>query len=374
MGLTDAFLMASGAMDFVFFDLIMQSLDKRIDAFRVGLFDRVVKWIAEFVWVLLTLWVALKGWLIVSGRSRDSIAAFFMNVVRAMFIVSLATAVSITNKEFKDLSAELRTILFQDLQHEISHVVTGSSTPVEKQVDKALGWMQVAMASIDAIDVANDSEMGSEKLQAKFFIGLGTGGPAVVAGSMLMLYKIALALFVGLAPLFILCLLFEQTKPLFQKWLLYGLGTMFSMAVLAVMVDYALSTIVAVAESFWARAAIDTFLFDGGGGTSISSMALQQGGLGLIMTTLIVTAPPMAAMFFQGVLGNFSPFSQISGGASGAQTKEQAGPGASAAAEAQQQPVPQVHPHLVSGAAQAVTSSSPDIGPGLRGNAGPTLG
>ncbi|WNH52491.1 type IV secretion system protein [Stenotrophomonas oahuensis] len=374
MELTDAFMRVSGAMDFVFFDLIMQSLDKRIEEFRVGLFDRVVKWVAEFAWGVLTLWVAMKGGLIVSGRSRDSIAAFFMNVVRAMFIVLLATAVSITNWKLTDLSAELRTILFQDLQHEISRVVTGSSAPAEKQIDKALGWMQVAMASIDAIEVANDPEMGSEKLQAKFFIGLGTGGPAVVAGSMLMLYKIALALFVGLAPLFILCLLFEQTKPLFQKWLLYGLGTMFSMAVLAVMVDYAMTTVVAVAESFWARAAIDMFLLGGGGGTSLSSMALQQGGLGVIMTTLIVTAPPMAAMFFQGVLGNFSPFSQISGGTSAAQTREQAAPSAPTAVEAQQQPVPQVHPHLVPGAAHPVGGSSPGIGPGLRGNAGPTLG
>lgn len=374
MELTDELVRASGAMDFVFFDLIMKSLDQRIEEFRVDLFDRVVLWIAEFVWVLLTLWVALKGWLIVSGRSRDSIAAFMMNVVRAMFIVALATSVSITNAKFKDLSAELRTILFQDLQHEISHVVTGSSAPAGKQIDKALGWMQVAMASIDAIEVANDPEMGSEKVQAKFFIGLGTGGPAVVAGSMLMLYKIALALFVGLAPLFILCLLFEQTKPLFQKWLLYGLGTMFSMAVLAVMVDYALSTVVAVAESFWARAAIDSFLLGGGGGTSLSSMALQQGGLGVIMTTLIVTAPPMAAMFFQGVLGNFSPFSQISGGVAGAQTKDQTGPHASAPAEVQAQPAAQVLPQLVSSATQAASVSNPGMGPGLRGNASQSLG
>ncbi|UGB15573.1 type IV secretion system protein [Stenotrophomonas maltophilia] len=29
------------------------------------------------------------------------------------------------------------------------------------------------------------------------------------------------------------CLLFEQTKQLFQRWLFYGIGTMFSMAVKA---------------------------------------------------------------------------------------------------------------------------------------------
>ena len=43
-------------------------------------------------------------------------------------------------------------------------------------------------------------------------------------------------------------------------------------------------------------------------------MAMQQGGLGLVMSTLIVMTPPMAASFFQGALGNFvaqSSFGQI---------------------------------------------------------------
>jgi type IV secretion system protein VirB6 len=44
----------------------------------------------------------------------------------------------------------------------------------------------------------------------------------------------------------------------------------------------------------------------------INSMALQQGGLGLILTVLIVTAPPMAASFFQGMLGQFSAYNQFS--------------------------------------------------------------
>lgn len=47
----------------------------------------------------------------------------------------------------------------------------------------------------------------------------------------------------------------------------------------------------------------------GGDGESLISMAMQQGGLGLILTTLIVSTPPMAAMLFQGTLGQFSPYS-----------------------------------------------------------------
>jgi hypothetical protein len=49
-------------------------------------------------------------------------------------------------------------------------------------------------------------------------------------------------------------------------------------------------------------------------------MALQQGGLGLVLTTLIVSAPPMAAAFFQGTLGSFmsySAFGSIGAGGAG---------------------------------------------------------
>ena len=106
-----------------------------------------------------------------------------------------------------------------------------------------------------------------------WFAGIGTGGPAVMAGTMLLLNKIAMALFVGLGPLFILCLLFDQTKSLFGRWLYYGLGTMFSLSVLSVMVTLATDMVIAVAASFWTSA-----LF-GAGPVGVARMALQQGGV-----------------------------------------------------------------------------------------------
>lgn len=46
----------------------------------------------------------------------------------------------------------------------------------------------------------------------------------------------------------------------------------------------------------------------------MTSQAMQQGGMGLILTTLIVTAPPMAAMFFQGTLGQFTAYNAMTTG------------------------------------------------------------
>ena len=71
----------------------------------------------------------------------------------------------------------------------------------------------MALASIDAIDVMADPEMIEEKSRAMLYVGLDTAGPAITAGSMLLLYEVAIALFIGLGPLFILCLLFERPNP-----------------------------------------------------------------------------------------------------------------------------------------------------------------
>jgi type IV secretion system protein VirB6 len=81
---------------------------------------------------------------------------------------------------------------------------------------------------------------------------------------------------------------------------------MFSLALLSVMVAIALKMVLAVSAAFWVGK------FTGASTEGINSMALQQGGLGLILTALIVTAPPMAAAFFQGMLGAFTPYTAFS--------------------------------------------------------------
>ncbi|MGH8039937.1 MAG: type IV secretion system protein [Pseudomonas sp.] len=294
--------------DFVFFRLILDYLDKRINQFGLELLNNMMVWVGGIALVLMTLWVLIQGYRIVTGQSRDSMMALVTNMARAALIVSVATSMAMFGTSIQDF-------LTNDVKGVITTVVTGKDDPPEKQIDQALGWMQVALSSVDAIKVIDDPSLSDEKTQAQFFIGMGTGGPAVVAGAMLLLYKIAMALFIGLGPLFILCLLFDQTKDMFKRWLFYGIGTMFSMAVLAAMVSIALDMVIRVSISFWARAAVNEWLLDGAGSDGFTSQAMQQGGMGLILTTLILTAPPMAAMFFQGTLGGFMAYSQIGGSA-----------------------------------------------------------
>lgn len=288
----------SDASNLVFFQEINDFLRDEIDEFGVNLLGRVMAWVGSIALTLMTLWILIQGYRVVTGQSRDSMMGLVSNSLRGTLIVGLATGLAIGGSDVYGFLAE-------DVSREITHVVTGRDENAYASIDRSLGYMQVAMGIIDQVDVGGSEIVNDAKERALWFTGIGTGGPAITAGTMLLLNKIAMALFIGLGPLFILCLLFEQTKQLFSRWLFYGIGTMFSLAVLSVMVALALDMVVAVAASFWTGRIL------GGNVEGINSMALQQGGLGLILTMLIISAPPMAAAFFQGTLGQFYAFSQF---------------------------------------------------------------
>lgn len=291
--------------DLVFFKSILSYLRHEIQTFGIEMLGRMMTWVGLIALTLLTLWILIQGFRIVTGQSRDSMAALVMNALKATLILTVATSMAM-------FGTDLHDFLNTDVKNEINFIVTGEEDGPENSIDKNLAWMQVALSSIDVLDVAGDEVMDDKKSRAMWMVGFGTGGPAIVGGTMLLLYEIALALFIGLGPLFILCLLFEQTKALFGRWLYYGVGTMFSMAVLAMMVSIALEMVTRVASAFWGTALTGALL-----GTNftegMSSQAMQQGGMGLILTTLIISAPPMAAAFFQGTLGHFTPFSSLGG-------------------------------------------------------------
>nr|WP_310096360.1 type IV secretion system protein [Pseudoxanthomonas sacheonensis] len=247
--------------------------------------------------------ILYRGYRIVTGQSRDSLMGLVVSSLRAVLIVGVATSMAAGG-------SQMYWALTDGLGKAIIGVVADESDPYES-IDKNLAIMTASMAAIDALQDEQEETVKDDKDRAIWFTGIGIAGPAVIASSLLLLNKIAMALFVGFGPLFVLSLLFEQTKGMFSRWLFYGIGTAFSLGVLTVMVSLATKVVGAVALAFLAKYAASGFT---GGGEGVNSMALQQGGLGLVMSTLIVMAPPMAAAFFQGTLANFvaqSSFGQI---------------------------------------------------------------
>lgn len=293
-------MQAQALPNMVFFQEINGFLDDEIGEFAGNLLGRVVTVAGSAALTLLTLWILVQGYRIATGLSREPMMALVGDALKAVLVIGIATgAAAGTGSTYR--------MLTDGLGEAVSQVVTGDSGggPYE-DIDDALAIMQVALTLIDSIDHGGDLLTEQRKTRAMWFAGVGLGGPAVIAAGMLLLNKIAIALVVGLGPIFILCLLFRGTRQLFGKWLNYGLGTLFSLALLTVMITLAMDMLVAVGTAFWVSGWVT-----GAPQESLTSMAMQQGGMGLILTMLIVSAPPMAAMFFNGVLGQFSPYNAV---------------------------------------------------------------
>jgi type IV secretion system protein VirB6 len=290
----------------IFFQRINEFMKDEIAEFGTNLLSRVGALVGVIATLLMTIWILGKGFLIVTGQSRESMMGLVMSSAKAMLILFFATTWSVA-------SSDISGLINDDIPKTIYYAVSGNTGDVFADIDQSLGYMQAAFSSIDAIQDGGDATVSGQKDRAMWFAGIGTGGPAITAGVMMLLNRIAMALFIGLGPIFILCLLFNGTKQLFSRWLFYGLATMFSLAVLSVMVTLALDAILAVAASFWVGSIIS-----GGSAEGVNSMAMQQGGLGLLLTMLMISAPAMAANFFQGTLGQFAAYSSFGtfGGAS----------------------------------------------------------
>lgn len=131
--------------------------------------------------------VPIQGFRIATGQSRDSMMALVVNAAKATFIVSAALALGVSGTYWNKL-------LGTDMPAAITHLVTDDpDSSAEEQIDESLAWMQVAFKAIDAVDVAGDQVVNDEKSRALLLTAIGSGGPAVVAGAMLMLYQVAIA-------------------------------------------------------------------------------------------------------------------------------------------------------------------------------------
>jgi type IV secretion system protein VirB6 len=204
----------------------------------------------------------------------------------------------------------LHKTMTDNLDKEIHQLFTGDTDSAADAIDENLAYTQLALAAVDVVRVSpTDPESLDKKNKALFMAGFGAASPAMAAGAMLLLFKFTMAFLVGVGPIFILALMFDQTKELFKKWLFYVIGTLFSMSMLSVVSAMVLKLSTKVAIALWASKVIMGTDTEG-----LSSQALQQGGIGMLLTVLIITMPTVAAALWQGNMGSFMHFSAFSGG------------------------------------------------------------
>ena len=294
-----------GVAQYVFFDRIFAFIDHEIQAFQHNVLQQMLVWVSSVALVLGTAWIMWQGVRILSGQARN-VMELMVESGRVAVITTAALTMSLGG-------SSLYGLLAGTLPAEITRMMTGREGSAASQVDRQMRTMEAVMVAFDALDMqaSGDLALKTDTDRAQWMAGVGVAGPALVGGALQVTYKMALALFVAFAPLFILCLMFRSTQQLFHKWLLYGVGTLFSFALMAFMAVMVAKIVVAVAAmcivQYVAAAALQVQPM------SVSSTAMLQGGIGLLLTLSLVTVPPMAAYFFQGTLGSYMPYSYFGG-------------------------------------------------------------
>jgi type IV secretion system protein VirB6 len=292
-------------MSLAFFVLIYAWVTKKIDDFSNHFMHSAMSAVAAAALVLFTAWIMVQGFRILTGQSREPMMGLVVNASRTTLILIAASTMALGG-------SSIQTFFTDTLASGINGLVTGNDDSPAKVIDKNLAYTAVAMGAIEGaqgLNASNSADNVAAAGRASLIAMLGVAGPPITAAALLLTYKVALALFIGLGPIFIICLIFKITESMFWRWLNYGLGTLFSLAVLSFMVSLVLDLTLRVAAALW----VGNALLDQQGGAGLTNQAMQQGGIGLLMTVLLVTAPAMAGSFFGGTLGQFQPFSQMGG-------------------------------------------------------------
>ncbi|MEH6419374.1 type IV secretion system protein [Pseudomonas sp. CGJS7] len=285
-----------GLADYALFRLISGWITTRVEDFGLALMGRSMSFVGGVGFSFALLWLVFQGYRILGG-AREPMMGTVLQGARMAVIFGIATTMAVNN-------ISLNSFLTKDMDKAIHELVTGKKNQTTaNSIDKSLAVVQLAITAIDGVQLLEaDPELLEEKRSAKAWATMGSAGPAIAAGCMLLLWTFALNLWIGLGPIFIFALAFPATKSMFTSWLKYGIGTLFSLAVLSFVANLLLDLTVRIATFMWLAKLAN---IPGLSAEGITNQAMQQGSVGMIMTVLIISVPPMAAHFFQGQIGNF---------------------------------------------------------------------
>ena len=281
--------------------LIMKFGDRGLSALSTVLIPSLMS--------MVTVWLMFEGYRILNGQSREPLNMFLWRGAKMVVIITVASWIM-------NNPTGLRDWISEHIKNPIASVIVGGEyASPEAMVDSSLLLMHLIMGAFGSLQAATSNDNGSAFSNFIMASGVAQGAPAVVAGALLLLNEIALSLAILTAPAFILCLLYDPTKQYFQGWLKFFLGSLLTMAVLSVMVTIGLKVMLVYATKVLGEYGVGAAV---AGSASqdrpgIAQITIMQGGLGLMMSTLMITAPLLVGNLIGSSLG-FNTYNPLQGG------------------------------------------------------------
>lgn len=262
--------------------------DMLIGTYRELVASRLGTALAYLSTAIMTVWVMVQGFTLISGTNRQPVLALAFKTGKMVFILSLVTLLSTKSPVIAD------TVL--DIQGLITAAIVGEGNDVYQIIDFNLALAQVFNVLVNSL--VGGQQVGANGNVLTSLSGMiGQSGPAMLVSVLAMMAEISITLAVMLSPLFIFFLLFQQTASMFWSWAKFLLGTMVSLAVLAL-----LSGVLLKMTMFYGGSVLAAFYINGAlgdaGSIDMANSALRMSAMGVLSSMLVMLIPPLIMQFF----------------------------------------------------------------------------
>ena len=302
--------MLDGYISAALFEQIRDYIVDLIGQFGYAGLGRMMAFAGAVGTVWLTIWFMVQGYRIATGQSRESLHVFIVRAISVTAIVAVAQGLAIFGQDLASLVLDLR--------NSIALAITGGEyEDPSKMVGKVLTGMLTLQVAMDLAPVLGPSSGNTLNMAntLSFITGAGQALPALIAGGLMLLNEIAMHLCLVMAPLCLLAYVFEQTRFMFVTWAKFTVNTLFSMVVITVVTVIALKATIMLGTALLAMDGVSSGLAFASvttGTLYLRDIATISGGLGMLLTTLILGTPPLMTNFFSGQVGAiFSGYNQV---------------------------------------------------------------
>lgn len=311
--------MLDGYISAALFEEIRSYIVDLIGQFGYAGLGRMMAFAGAVGTVWLTIWFMVQGYRIATGQSRESLHVFIVRAITVTAIVAVAQGLAIFGQDLASLVLDLR--------NSIALAITGGEyEDPSKMVGEVLTGMLTLQIAMDLAPVLGPSSGNNLNMAntLSFITGAGQALPALIAGGLMLLNEIAMHLCLVMAPLCLLAYVFDQTRFMFVTWAKFTVSTLFSMVVITVVTVIALKATIMLGTALLAMDGVSSglaFLNIKTGSLYLRDIATISGGLGMLLTTLILGTPPLMTNFFSGQVGAiFSGYNQVGSLAAGSKS------------------------------------------------------
>ncbi|CAA9890769.1 Conjugal transfer protein [Candidatus Methylobacter favarea] len=278
------------ASDFHFYEDTFNTLSGSLDTYITDVATNIIDAITPVATTLVTIYIMLWGWSMMRGVISEPITDGTTRILKLATIIAIALNLGRYNGFLSDMlwnSPDALAAYIADGYEDSTNNMQFLDSLMSKIYDMGDAYWQKAYAGAGALGIPN---FGLLIVAILIWAGgiLATG----YAAFLLALSKMALAIILGVGPLFILMTIFEPTKRFFDTWIGQALNYVF----LVMLTAAAIKLIVTI---------IEIYLLSPGGAAALAEpsidLALPVMVLCAIASLVMMQLPSVASALGGGV-------------------------------------------------------------------------